>query len=104
MSDQSATFTETRNDLLGTGTDWEQIRDFVCRSIEERWGPRVRNLAKDDAVFRSFVERHGSDAAWHVARAAVGAWGCSWKGAPLSVERFSVSNDEFFALPILANR
>lgn len=104
MSDQTATFTPTQHDILGTGKEWERIRDFVSRSIEERWGPRVRNQAKEDAIFKSFLDRYGDTDAWYVARSAVVAHRCIWREAPLSVERFSASNDEYFADVILSRR
>jgi hypothetical protein len=85
------------NDRLGTGEVWEQLRDYVMREVEERFGPQSIESFKEDSIFKAFVKRHGDDRAFQIARVAFDYYDGIWASAPVTPYRFCVGNDPFFA-------
>ena len=88
-------------DMVG-GEPWEIVRDYVVRKIEERWGRFPRNPVKEAAVFRSFIDRWG-DQALRIAQVACEDFGCQWRSAPISINRFCRGSDPWFA-SVIAQR
>ncbi len=89
-------------DLLDSPMDWswEQLRDYVMRSIAERHGPQPRREQHTiNSIFKSFANRWGSQAGL-IARFAFEQQDGFWRSAPVSIERFTKGNDEYFARPI----
>lgn len=95
--------TRSRTDLIVETSEWgyQQVRDYVIRSIEEQVGSFPRNMIKETAIFKAFCDRWG-DQAVAIARAAVEHHGCWWKNSPLSVNRFCKGSDPYFAEIIAA--
>ncbi len=91
-----------RADMLRSEWGWEELRDYVVRHIEERWGASERDPVKEASIFRGFVGRWGG-AAKEIAIAACEAHGCVWRSAPLTVNRFTTKSDPYFANVIFAN-
>jgi hypothetical protein len=81
---------------------WQDLRDYVIREIEQRHGPQVRDPKKEAAIFKSFLTRW-SDSAVAIAKAAFEVHGGMWRGAPISVNRFCLASDEYFAAVIAKN-
>lgn len=81
---------------------WEQLRDYVVSSIQSVRGAFPRNPVKEASIFKSFANRWG-DKAEAIARTAVEVHQCWWKSAPLSVERFCLGSDPYFAEVIAAS-
>jgi len=90
------------NHLIGSGEQWQQVRDYVVESIQARWGMSPRNLVKESAIFKGFCQRWG-DKAMPIARAAVELHNCQWKSTPLSVQRFCKNSDPYFSEVISSN-
>lgn len=89
-------------DLLDSPTDWswEQLRDYVMRSIAERHGPQPRHEShKINSVFKSFAARWGNQAG-PIARFAFEQQDGFWRSAPVTLARFTKGNDDYFAGPI----
>ena len=78
---------------------WEDLRNYVVRSIEAIHGPFPRNPIKEKAIFSSFLSRWGTQAG-PIAKFAFEECEGRWRGAPVSVTRFCKGSDEFFAAPI----
>jgi hypothetical protein len=93
---------ETRTSDLGvdsTEWGWQQLRDYVVRSIEAVHGPFPRDAAKEASIFKSFASRWGA-LAGPIAEAAFSVFNGRWKGSPVSVTRFCKASDEYFAREI----
>jgi hypothetical protein len=89
-------------DLLDAPMDWswEQLRDYVMRSIAERHGPQPRHeAAKVNSIFKSFAARWGNQAG-PIARFVFEQQDGFWRSAPVGIERFTKGNDGYFAGPI----
>lgn len=82
--------------------DWQALRDYVVREIEARFGPAPRDARKEAGIFKSFLARWGS-AAPAIARFAFESHDGYWRGAPISVNRFCLASDEYFAAVIRAS-
>lgn len=80
---------------------WEELRDYVVSSIEKTHGPFPRNMKTEHSIFKSFAKRWGSQAG-PIARYAFEVSDGMWRGAPISVNRFCLNSDTWFAEPILA--
>jgi len=79
--------------------------DDLCAYVTEeitRTGPQLP-VAGTRAILAGFWERHGPEKAIRVARAAFEVYHGMWMGAPVSIRRFTQSNDEFFSSRILEN-
>lgn len=79
---------------------WENLRDYVVRSIEKTHGPFPRDAIKEKSIFSSFVSRWGAQAG-PIAQFAFGACEGMWKGSPVRVNRFCKGSDQYFAAPIV---
>jgi hypothetical protein len=89
-------------DLLNAPMDWswEQLRDYVMRSVAERHGPQPRREAHTvNSIFKSFAARWGNQAG-PIARFAFEQQDGYWRQSPVTVTRFTIGNDDFFAGPI----
>jgi hypothetical protein len=78
---------------------WEDLRNYVVRSIETIHGPFPREAPKENAIFRSFVDRWGRQAG-PIARFVFEDCQGMWRGAPVRVTRFCKASDSYFAAPI----
>lgn len=78
---------------------WEDLRNYVVREIETRFGEFPKDPIRLRAIFYSFHQRHG-ELAGPIAKAAFELHGGRWKGAPVSVTRFCKGSDQYFAIPI----
>lgn len=93
---------ETRTTDVGKGAaswTWEDLRNYVVRSIERIHGPFPRDAIKEKAIFSSFVTRWGAQAG-PIAKFAFEECEGRWRGAPVSVTRFCKGSDHYFAAPI----
>lgn len=84
-------------DKLGVGEPWEQVRDYVVRETEARFGPTPIEPFKMNSIFKAFVKRHGFDRSMAVARKAFDTYDGIWASAPITPYRFTTGNDPFFA-------
>ncbi len=92
----------SRRDMVSGEWGWEEVRDYVTRKIEERWGASPRDPLKEAGIFKGFVGRWGAQAK-DIAVAACEVHGCIWRSAPLSITRFTKGNDPYFAAVIASN-
>jgi hypothetical protein len=91
---QAASYVMRPEDQWG----WNDLRDYVIREIERVHGPQPRDPRKESSIFKSFIGRHGAEKAVAIAKAAFGpAHQGMWRGAPISVNRFCLASDPFFA-------
>jgi len=81
---------------------WQDLRDYVVREIEARHGPQVRNPKTESSIFKSFLTRW-SDQAVSIAKVSFEVHNGMWRNAPISVNRFCVASDPYFAAVIAAN-
>lgn len=79
--------------------DWEDLRNYVVREIESRFGEFPKDPLRLKGIFQGFARRHG-ELAGPIAVAAFELHGGRWKGAPISVTRFCAGSDPYFAVPI----
>jgi hypothetical protein len=77
---------------------WKQLRDYVIGQIEATSGPFPRDIRRENTIFMGFADRWREAEA--IARYAFEECGGIWKGAPVSVARFSETSDSYFAGPI----
>lgn len=93
---------ESATHLLVTSQSWswEQLRDYVLTEIQKAHGPQVRNIPKENAIFKSFANRWG-DKASAIARYAFEIQQGYWHRAPITVGRFAKGSDEYFAQVIV---
>jgi hypothetical protein len=80
---------------------WDDLRDYVVASIEERFGPFPRDSRKESGIFKSFLARWGEQAR-PIAEYAFVVTDGRWGGAPISVNRFCKGSDPYFAEVIAA--
>lgn len=90
-----------RSDLLSSDWGWGELRDYVVASIIERFGPILRNPVTEKSIFSSFINRWGADEAEAIARRAFEIHEGVWGSAPISVNRFCIASDPYFAEPLL---
>jgi hypothetical protein len=83
----------------GTWT-WEDLRNYVVRSIEKIHGPFPRDSVKEKAIFSGFLSRW-EDQAGRIAQFAFDSCDGMWRGAPIAVQRFCKASDPYFAIPIV---
>jgi hypothetical protein len=76
--------------------DWRDLRDYVVREIESRFGIFPRNLVKESGIFKSFCTRWGAKAPL-IAKAVFEGHDGMWMGAPVSINRFTINSDPYFA-------
>lgn len=91
-----------RTAYMATSDDqwsWQDLRDYVFREIESRFGPQPRDPKIEAGIFKGFIGRWGADAA-AIARHAFEVADGYWKGAPISRSRFTQNCDPYFAQPI----
>lgn len=78
---------------------WEDLRNFVVRSIEAIHGPFPRDAVKEGSIFRSFAGRWGAQAG-PIAHFVFIELDGMWRGAPVGVHRFCKNADAYFAAPL----
>jgi hypothetical protein len=78
---------------------WEELRDYVVSSIEKIHGPFPRNFKTEGSIFKSFCNRWGTQAG-PIAQMAFTQFEGMWKGSPISVNRFCIASDVYFAAPL----
>lgn len=82
---------------------WSDLRDYVVFEIEKRHGPQVRDPKKEAGIFKSFMSRW-PDQGVAIAKVAFGPVNEGmWKNAPISINRFCVASDPYFAA-VIASR
>lgn len=81
--------------------DWSDLRDYVIRSMQERGLLVERNPIKEAGIFKSFMTRHGVMAV-RIARHVVEVEDARWSGQPITINRFCLKADPWFATPIKA--
>jgi hypothetical protein len=79
----------------------EDLGSYVVTQIEQRFGQFPRNFPKEKSIFRSFVERWGTQAG-PIAKMAFEIHDGFWKGAPIQVTRFCKGSDPYFAQQLVA--
>jgi hypothetical protein len=85
-----------------TAVTRESFPAYVLGEIVRTSGPQVA-CARADALLSAFWDRLGADKAMAVCAAVFGRHGGFWRGAPVTPLRFGEAQDEFFALPLLAD-
>lgn len=75
---------------------WEQLRDYVVRSIEARHGAFPRNFKTEASIFKAFLSRHG-EMAGPIAVYAFERHDGMWRNAPITPSRFTKNSDPYFA-------
>ena len=98
--EQSTTVTrrsEGRSHLLKDPDDWgwSEVRDYVVRQIEDRFGEFPRDHRKEASIFKGFCNRYGA-AAPLIAQYAFDICDGWWKGSPVHVNRFTKNSDPYF--------
>lgn len=89
----------TQTSYVARDTDqwtWQDVRDYVVREIEQRFGTFPRDLVKESGIFKSFASRWGSKAGL-IAKCAFEVHDGMWRGAPISVTRFTKGSDPYFS-------
>lgn len=79
----------------------ESFPEYVLGEITRTSGPQVA-CPRAGALLSAFWDRFGADKAMAVCTAVFGRHGGFWHGAPVTPLRFAESQDEFFALQLLA--
>lgn len=74
---------------------------YVQAEILRTTGPQPP-WRQADEVLTAFWDRLGPDKARRACAAVFGPLGGIWRGAPVTPKRFAESQDEFFAIPVLA--
>jgi hypothetical protein len=88
---------------LGKGAEqwtWSDLRDYVVREVEKRFGLFPRDHVKEKAIFSSFMGRYPQ--AVEIARYLFDVCDGYWMGAPVSVFRFTKGSDPYCADKIVA--
>lgn len=80
---------------------WQELRDYVVAQIIAKHGPFPRDAKKEFGIFSRYLRDHGQ-AGIAVAKAAFEMYDGYWRGAPISINRFSKGSDPYFVEPILA--
>lgn len=76
--------------------DWRTVRDYVVAQIEAYHGKFPRNPAQEKGIFNAFVNRWG-DKALPIAKLAFTVHQGLWHNAPISINRFCIASDPWFA-------
>lgn len=79
--------------------DWRIIRDYVVEQIEARHGKFPRNPVQEKGIFGAFVNRWG-DKSLPIAKMAFEFYQGVWHNAPISINRFCIASDPWFAAVI----
>jgi hypothetical protein len=103
---EQVTFRRPETRVTDVGKDsatwsWEDLRNYVVRSIEQAHGPFPREAPKEASIFKSFADRWGP-LAGPIATFVFGELGGMWRGAPVRIQRFCKGSDPYFAEPIAA--
>ncbi|WP_428957802.1 hypothetical protein [Streptomyces sp. cg35] len=96
------TVPQASTDLLDAPAQWtwQQLRDYVLRSIADRHGPQPpTDPAREASIFKSFHGRWGAQAG-PIARFAFEQQDGYWNSAPVTATRFCKASDQYFAAPI----
>lgn len=106
VNEQDSTFSSavaSRTDLIKPESQWtwQELRDYVCSQIEQKFGAFPRDSAKESGIFKRYMNDYGTEGVF-VAKAAFEVYGGWWKGAPIRVTRFTKGSDPYFTEPILA--
>jgi len=80
--------------------EWRDLRDFVVTSIEARFGVFPRDERKEASIFKAFLSRQPKAVA--IARYSFEVLDGHWGGAPISVNRFCLASDVYYADVIAA--
>jgi hypothetical protein len=80
----------------------ESFAEWAAGEILRTTGPQPR-CPRAREILESFWDRLGPDKALLACSLAFGRNGGFWRGAPVTPLRFQESQDEFFALPLLAS-
>jgi hypothetical protein len=96
-SQQASYLTKTEDNW-----DWRNLRDYVVREIEARFGVFPRDVIKESSIFKSFIDRWQGKAPL-IAKAAFEVHDGVWRGAPMNVNRFTKNSDPYFAEVIVSN-
>jgi hypothetical protein len=83
------------------GSEWSaaDLLFFIREETSRLCGPQVP-CNREEKIASEFLSRFGADGVM-IARAAYEVHSGRWMGAPITIRRFSESNDEFFARAIL---
>lgn len=105
--------TETARAVAVTGTayiaksdaewGWSDLRDYILTEIEARHGAQVRDPKKEAGIIKAFMSRWGTEGAVRIARTAFEVHDGMWRGAPISINRFCLNSDQWFAGVIAKN-
>lgn len=79
----------------------ESFAGHVAGEILRTAGPQIP-VPRAGEILEAFWDRHGPDKALLAVSLAFGRHGGFWRGAPVTPLRFAASQDDFFALPLLA--
>ena len=77
---------------------WENLRDYVVHEIEQRFGMFPRGYA-EIGIFKRFVATWGAQSA-AIARYVFEIENGWWLNRPVTITRFCIKSDKFFARPI----
>lgn len=89
--------------LSSGGWGWEQLRDFVNTEIFERFGPQAPiEPTREASIFKGFLARYGTEAR-AIAEMAFRIDDGMWQGEPITVYRFCINSDPYFA-DVIAKR
>lgn len=77
----------------------EDLSWYVAEEIARIHGPQLPRMG-EPSVIAGFHERFGADGV-RIARHAFEARNGMWKGAPVTIARFTSGNDEFFSRALL---
>jgi hypothetical protein len=85
--------------FVGTASStWsaEQLLSYVATQIQQLHGPFPRDPKKEVAIMRSFAGRWAEQAG-PIAQYAFEVAGGMWRKAPISITRFCLKSDPYFA-------
>ena len=71
------------------------LRDYVVREVEKRFGLFPRDHRKEAAIFKAFMDRYPQ--AVQIAKYLFEGKGGYWMGAPVSIFRFTKGADAYCA-------
>lgn len=83
------------------GTQWsaDDLSLYIREETAALCGPQIP-CGRESDIAAEFLSRFGADGV-RIARAAYEIHAGRWKGAPVTIRRFTESNDAFFARVIL---
>lgn len=79
----------------------ESFADHVLGEIERTRGPQLPCYRAGE-ILAGFLDRFGLDAGMAICGRAFGVHDGMWRSAPVTVMRFQPGNDDYFAVPLLA--